>query len=75
MTDPLFDVLELLEQRHIHFFLDRGSRNSITVFATTVGKRIEIFVNDDGEVDFSVFRGNEDVVSGREALVAELDSD
>jgi hypothetical protein len=75
VRSPLFDVLKMLEQRRIHFFIARGSHDSITVFATTVGKRIEVFVNEDGEVDFSVFRGNEDVVSGQEALTAEHDSD
>ena len=75
MTNPLFDVMRLLEQRRLHFFLSQGSHDSVTIFVTTVGKRIEISVSEDGEIGFSVFRGNEDVVSGREALLTELDAD
>ena len=59
----------------MHFFIAVTSEEAITIFVTTVGKRIEIYVSQDGSVDFSVFRGREDVTTGVKALEAELDAD
>jgi len=76
MSHQIFDIITLLEKRNVHFFTswDGGSK-SVTLFATLVGKRIEIYLDANGSVDFSVFRGNEDVIVSKAALIAELDSD
>jgi len=75
MSHPLYDIIRLLEDKNVHFSIAWDGRDTITIFATLVGKRVEIYVDDYGNVDFSVFRGNEDVMSGRTALTSELDAD
>jgi hypothetical protein len=46
----------------------RTRENGLTIVATTIGKRVEIFVDEDDIVDVSVFTGNEDVVLGLDAV-------
>jgi hypothetical protein len=75
MVSPLFQALRILDERKLHFSIIRNSDASIAIFVTTVGKRIEIYVNEDEEISFSIFAGNENVISGQAALVRELDSD
>ncbi len=68
MHSTLFDVMKLLEASHVHFYLARESAFNVTISATMVGKRIEITVDEDGTVDVAVFRGNEDVEVGMDAV-------
>jgi hypothetical protein len=75
MSNALFDVMKLLEEKRIHFFIARNNPNTVDIFATMVEKRIEIYVNEDGTIDFSVFRGSEDVTTGLDALIEILDED
>jgi hypothetical protein len=75
MSNALFDVMKILEEKKIHFFIARNNSNTVDIFATMVEKRIEIYVNEDGTIDFSVFRGSEDVTPGLEALIEILDED
>ena len=42
---------------------------------TMVGKRTEITVDEDDMVDVAVFRGNEDVAVGMDAVVRALEDD
>ncbi len=74
MSHTLYQTISLLEKKNIHFFLFRDNTDSISISATLPGKRIEIYINEEGEVDFSVFRGNEEIFMGVDALTAELDS-
>lgn len=61
MTHELYRVIRLLERERVHYRLDRHRDDSIMITATLVGERIEIDVFEDGHVEYSRFRGNEDV--------------
>ncbi|GJD40318.1 hypothetical protein [Methylobacterium bullatum] len=61
MSHELYRVIRLLEREGIHYRLDRHRDDSILITATLVGERIEIDVFEDGHVEYSRFRGNEDV--------------
>lgn len=68
MTHPLYDLLKRLESGRHHFHLGRHRPDSILVSVTICGERIEIDVFDDGHAEMSRFKGNEDVVSGWDAV-------
>ena len=61
MSHELYRVIRLLEQEGVHYRLDRHRDDSILITVTLVGERIEIDVFEDGHVEYSRFRGNEDV--------------
>lgn len=61
MSHELYRVIRLLEREGIHYRLDRHREDSILITATLVGERIEIDVFEDGHVEYSRFRGSEDV--------------
>ena len=61
MSHELYRVIRLLEHEGVHYRLDRYRDDSIMITATLVGERIEIDVFEDGHVEYSRFRGNEDV--------------
>lgn len=74
MSHELFRIIRLLEAKKIHFELARYRDDSVMLTATLVGERVEIDVFEDGHVEYSRFRGNEDVESDvpfLEALIAE----
>jgi hypothetical protein len=56
----MLDFLALLNKKGIHFFIEQNAPDSLRVTLTLVGVRIEaaFFVD---EMQFSVFKGNEDV--------------
>jgi hypothetical protein len=56
----MLDFLNLLADKGIHFYVEQNAPDSMRVTATLVSVRLEVafFVN---EMQFSVFRGNEDV--------------
>ena len=68
MRHPLFKLLEELETTKIHFTLTRNRPDSIKVALTLVGERVEIDVFEDGHMEVSRFRGNEDVVGGADLV-------
>lgn len=70
MSHELYRMIALLEDAKIHFRLDRHRDDSIMITATIVGQRIEIDVFEDGHVEYSLFRGNEDVEDNVPALEA-----
>jgi hypothetical protein len=61
MSHELYRVIRLLERESVHYRLDRHRDDTILITATLVGERIEIDVFEDGHVEYSRFRGNEDV--------------
>ena len=63
MSHELFRVVRLLEAHGVHFHLARHREDTIMITATLVGERIEIDVFEDGHIEYSRFRGNEDVES------------
>jgi len=75
MTHPLYVLLNELEAAKVFFVLSRHRSDSVLVSMTFVGERVEVDVFDDGHMEVSRFRGNEDVVGGEELvrkLIAEL---
>jgi hypothetical protein len=68
MGSPLFAIMRLLESKNIYFGVYRCSSDAVLIFATMVGKRIEITVDENDGVDVAIFNGNEDVQMGIEAV-------
>ncbi len=75
MTSTLFEIIKLLEERHIGFFIERDRRDGLTITAGLVGKRVEISVTEDDMVDVAVFRGDESVEVGMDAVKKALEED
>jgi hypothetical protein len=75
MASRLFDVLKLLEERKIGFFIERDRPDGLTITATLVGKRVEITVDENDMVDVAVFRGDEQVEVGMDAVRKALEED
>jgi len=75
LTHPLYVLLDRLEAARIFFVLSRHRSDSVLVSITFGGERVEVDVFDDGRMEVSRFKGNEDVVGGEEVvlkLIAEL---
>ncbi|OLP55376.1 hypothetical protein BJF92_22770 [Rhizobium rhizosphaerae] len=66
---PLFELLAFLDLKRIHYSLLRTRPDSIGILITLVGMRIEIFVFNDGHLEYSTFEGTEDVLSERSELL------
>jgi hypothetical protein len=75
MASILFDIMKLMEEKRISFRIERSSQFGVTLDATMVGKRIEITVDEDDMVDVAVFRGDEQVEVGIEAVKKALEYD
>lgn len=71
MSHPLYQLLQNLEDAKISFTLGRSREDTVLVSLTLVGERVEIDVFEDGHMEISRFRGNEDIVGGEE-LIEEL---
>ena len=75
MSSNLFKAMKLLESKQIHFTIDRTSPFAITLTAALVGKRVEISVDEDDMVDVSIFRGDESVEVGMDAVLKAIEED
>ncbi len=73
MSSRLFEVLKVLEERKIGFFIERDRPDGLTITAVLVGKRVEITVDEDDMVDVAVFRGDEAVEVGMDAVLKALE--
>ncbi|MBY3544972.1 hypothetical protein HFN69_35080 [Rhizobium laguerreae] len=62
MSTTLFEILKKLDDARVHYHIGRYRSDTVDITATFVGKRLEISVFDDGHVEVSEFRGNEDVL-------------
>ncbi len=77
---PLFTLLDQLDAAGHHYALSRHRCDTILVTVTFVGERMEIDVFDDGHMEVSRFKGNENVEGGAElvkqilTVYAELDA-
>jgi hypothetical protein len=69
VTHPLYDVLNLLERERLHFRIDRHRPDTVMITVTVVGERLEIDVFDDGHIEYSRFKGDEDVFDDEGALM------
>ena len=68
MTNRIFHLARLLEDAKIYFTVSRHRRESFMITATLIGKRIEIDVFEDDHIEFSVFEGDEEVISDEAEL-------
>jgi hypothetical protein len=68
----ILDVLDLLRERNIDYRIDQQQPEAIMVTIALVGVRVEVefFVD---HLEFSTFRGSEDVDSDEAALIALLE--
>ena len=73
MSHELYRMIRKLEHNGVWFRLDRHRDDSVIITATLVGERIEIDVFEDGHIEYSKFKGNEDAESDVGALMALLD--
>lgn len=68
MSHALYKLLSDLESEKIHFTLGRHRPDTILVTLTLLGERVEIDVFDDGHMEVSRFKGNEDIVGDSELV-------
>lgn len=73
MNHPLYDLLRRLECDRVYFTLSRNRDDSILVTATLVGERLEIDVFEDGHMEVSRFRGNENISGDAELAYSILE--
>lgn len=74
MTSKLFDVMKLLERRGVWFDLRRSaSTSAVIVNATLVGARLAIVFDERDEVCAYIYRGDESVEVGMDAVRNALD--
>lgn len=59
----LIEILRLLEKRKLHYSLSRQRDDSVMISVTMVGLRVEIDVFEDDHIEYSVFSGDESVLS------------
>lgn len=71
----IYTLLNALEGMGAHYSLSRHRSDTIMVSVTLVGKRIEIDVFEDNHVEYSIFAGDESVLSDIDALFAMIRDD
>ena len=64
----LYKILKQLDDAKIHYTLARYRDDMVMICVTIVGKRIEIEVSSNGEVETSIFSGNENIETGIELV-------
>lgn len=75
MPPKIFEVMKLLEARRISFFIERPGPLDLLITATLVGKRVEISVDENDIVSVYVFRGDESVEIGMDAVLRAIEDD
>lgn len=75
MAAKIFEVIKVLEARRISFFIERPGPLDLLITAKLVGKRVEIGVDENDIVDVCVFRGDESVEVGMDAVLKALEED
>ena len=65
---PLYEILWKLDAAKIFYTLGRHRSDYVTIHVTVPGRRYEIEVASNGEIETSCFSGNEDLNSGIEEI-------
>jgi hypothetical protein len=60
----LYKLLERLDEAKIHYTLARYREDMVMVCITVPGKRLEVEVSSEGEVETSMFSGSESIIGG-----------
>lgn len=61
---PLYQILNELDRANIYYQLQRTREDSIMICVVIIGARIEIEVFNNGNIESSLFKGDESIVSG-----------
>ncbi|WP_288587668.1 hypothetical protein [uncultured Methylobacterium sp.] len=69
-----FTIMRLLDEAGVYFTINRYREESITIYATIAGERVEIDIFEDGHIEYSIFKGNEDVLSDEKHLLEKIKS-
>jgi hypothetical protein len=75
MSIKLFEIMKLLDEKRLTFTIRRPTSYELVLTVIDVGKRIEISYDENDIVDVSVFRGDESVQVGMDAVIKALDED
>jgi len=75
MNHPLYDLLRRLKEDKLYFTMSRHRDDTILITVTLVGERIEIDVFDDGHMEVSRFKGDEDVLGDSDLVYQILDEE
>ena len=75
MISDLFDLLSFLDKKKLYYVLSRTCDGSVLVTVTLVGMRIEIYWFKDKHIEYSIFRGNEDVSRNTDKLIELLENE
>jgi hypothetical protein len=75
MASKVFEVMKLLEERRISFSIRRPGPLDLVITAVLVGKRVEIGIDENEIVNVCVFRGDESVELGMDAVLIALEED
>jgi hypothetical protein len=74
MSSALFETIQLLEGAGLHFLIQRTRPDSIRLYVTLVGERLEIDIFEDDHLELCRFRGDEKVEGGKDLLLRLLES-
>jgi hypothetical protein len=75
MTNKLFELMKLLDEKHLTFTIRRPTNYELVLTVIDVGKRIEISYDENDVVDVCVFHGDESVEIGMDAVLQALEAD
>ncbi len=73
MSNKLFELMKLLDENRLTFTIRRPTNYELVLTVIDVGKRIEISYDENDMVDVSVFRGDESVEVGMDAVLEALE--
>ena len=72
MPSALLEIVRLLEASELRFDIERLKSYGFLIHVALMGRRIEITVDDDGQVDVVMFVGSEDVKVGMDEVRAAI---
>jgi hypothetical protein len=75
MASKIFEVMKLLEERRISFSIRCPGPLDLVLTAVLIGKRVEIGVDQNDIVNVCVFRGDESLEVGMDAVLKALEED
>ena len=75
MSTKLFEIMKLLDEKRLTFTIRRPTSYELVLTVIDVGKRVEISYDENDLVDVSVFRGDESVEVGMDAVLKAIEED
>lgn len=68
----VLDLLDMLDEKGIHYQLDQARAGALHVFFTVVGARVEVEFTPKG-MTYRLFEGSEDVHTDMTALLSQVE--